>query len=107
MNLTDQDWNSILESFRIANDPDNYVGAALCDLFALGCYLHSIGQTEAGTKTVKTALRATSFVEKNSKTNLFSKVIENLSGNEKEYFDKIAPHVELFGLFETKPELMA
>ena len=100
MKLTTEEWKIIDDSFFLNQDKDNYVGAALRDLFALGCYLHSKGQIEAGEKAIKTALRATPFVKDQFKTNLFSKVLENLSGNEAEYLNNIRPHTEVLNLLK-------
>ncbi|HBA71677.1 MAG TPA: hypothetical protein DER40_02345 [Geobacter sp.] len=102
MKLTAEEWKIIDDSFFLNQDKDNYVGAALRDLFAMGCYLHSKGQTEAGEKAIKTALRATPFVNDQFKTNLFTKVLEYLPGNEAEYLRNIRPHTELLGLLETE-----
>lgn len=100
MKLTAEEWKIIDDSFFLNQDKDNYVGAALRDLFAVGCYLHAKGQTEAGEKAIKTALRATSFVKDQFKTNLFSKVLKNLPGNEDEYLNNIRPHTEIVDLLK-------
>jgi len=100
MKLTVDDWKIIDKAFVTTPDTDNRTGSALRDLFAVGCFLHATGKQKEGFNTVKTALRATSFVKEQFKTNLFEKIIKSLPGNEKEYLNKIRPHTELLGLLK-------
>jgi hypothetical protein len=94
MVITKTEWEIIDSAFSV--DPTNDMGCALRDLFALGCYLHASGQTKAGIKAVRTALRA---VKMNERTDgLSDKLLKELPGNEKEYLNKIRPHTELLEL---------
>jgi hypothetical protein len=96
MTITNKEWENVDSVFSV--DPTNDIGSALRDLFALGCFLHANGQSIAGLKAVRTAMRAAKMNERAD--GLATKLLDNLAGNEKDYLNKVRPHTELLGLLD-------
>ncbi|WNB74722.1 hypothetical protein [Methylomonas koyamae] len=92
MLLTQEEWERI-DKAMLSLDERHAIGTAVQDLFALGCLLHAEGRKEAGVKAIDTALKAISL-DKKSKL-LFLKIIDNIEGNEREFFNRISAHCEI------------
>jgi hypothetical protein len=75
--------------------PNSYMVHA--NLFALGCLLHLQGQVTAGKKAISTVLRA--LPEQGNK-GYFSSILDNLSGNERQFASGINAHLEINELFQ-------
>lgn len=65
------------------------------DLFAIGCYLRTIGREEAGQKACINALRAVGCKE-------MKKACDYLSEHEQECFQAVHPHAEIASLMPPK-----
>lgn len=72
---------------------DSNVRSAVCDLFALGCYLYVQGHTSVGKKMCATAWRAAGAPNE-------SKVIKQLATRASEFARACAPHAELIGFLK-------
>jgi len=94
---TENHWKLINEKIS-ALDEKQRIATTVRDLFALGCYLSSIGKTKAGRKTVDTALTAIDLDKTNK--SLFIKIMDSLKGNEIEFHKRIEAHSEINDLFE-------
>jgi hypothetical protein len=90
MSITKEEWEILDSAFSIGLTDE--IEIALRDLFALGCYLHAIGQIIAGKKAIRTALIVTKIIKRTD--GLFSKLLDELPGNEDLFLNKIRPHNE-------------
>ena len=65
------------------------------DHFALGCYLHAIGQKEAGEKMCREVLSDLGYGQRKT---YFCRILQSLAGNEIEYGLDIQAHSEVNSL---------
>lgn len=74
-------------------DERHTVGMAVKDLFAIGCWLHLVGLTQAADKVIATSLQAIDLDKTNPE--LSRAVRESLHGNQRMFFSAISAHSEL------------
>ena len=79
----------------LQSDHVPYRQAAYRDLFALGCYLHFVGNKEAGRKAIRTAFGAIQLPD-----SIESRFFKILEGNEKECFTWGLAHSEIKSLMK-------
>jgi hypothetical protein len=77
---------------------DNDTAIAIKDLFASGCFIHSLGHHEGGRKLCHAAMYAVGFT---GNKDYFSNLLNTIDGNEKEYALGVLPHNEIRELFES------
>lgn len=91
------------ENFKILRDAihelPNNLALAVADLFALGCYIHKQGNTQAGLKAITTAIKMCNNTNRNI---AFNKIITNIDGNEDTFARQIGAHLEINKLFHNK-----
>ena len=86
----------ILDDVFFGAGPEHIPGAALRDVFVLGCILYSQGEAIAGEKAIWSALTATGLDKSNHA--LYAKLLDSISGNEPELIDAMRARSEFNSL---------
>lgn len=68
------------------------------DIFAVACYLHQIGQRQAGEKVIQTLFDQ---LGRNMRTTYFGHLASNLTGNEERFALGVCAHLEVNKLFRS------
>lgn len=92
MKLEQNEFNEFKKIILATSEENEYVSIALRDLFAVGCYMISIGEIKVGNKICYTALLAIGFKE-----NLLSKLMDEANNPESggELIRIFMPHKEV------------
>jgi len=73
---------------------------ALSNLFALGCFVHWQGHTDAGLKACRSALNE---IRAGDQKTYFNNLIGNLAGNEAAFVRELGCHKQISRLFPDAP----
>lgn len=68
------------------------------DVFAVACYLHQVGQRQAGEKVIQTLFDQ---LGRNMRTTYFGNLVSNLSDNEERFALGVCAHLEVKKLFSS------
>ena len=66
------------------------------DVFAVACYLHKIGEKQAGAKVIHTLF---DHLGRNMRKTYFDQLTENLEGNQERFAMDVCAHLEVNELF--------
>jgi hypothetical protein len=67
------------------------------DVFAVACYLHKIGEKQAGARVIKTLF---DHLGRNLRKTYFDQLMENLEGNQERFAMDVCAHLEVNKLFQ-------
>jgi len=69
------------------------------DVFAVACYLHKIGERQAGSKVITTLFE---HLGQDMRKTYFRQLLENIEGNQERFALNVGAHLEVNELFRSE-----